>query len=419
MVRARELQVHGGSVASLDDGGRVALNLTGVDLEEVGRGAVLTDDSAVGTTDRMIAILHRPAALDPRSMAPAWPPPPGAMLRLHVGTESVDATIRRGRRDIADLPDGRRVATLRLARPIAAAVGDRFVLRVPSPASTAAGGIILDAGPPIGPSARRSSPAVLVGLAEAWLAGEPLREKAARIRLHGLLPHDRPEPGDGSADVVGARSVGGWWLIDEVAAALDDEARRAVGAQHEAQPLAAGMPQAGLRRELARSLRRLVTTDERTAGRVVAALVDGLVDHGELVRSGDRIADASRPSPGLAPEVLAAMDRLEALVAVAAPPGLSDAAARAGCPNEGIRALEATARIVRVDPDLAWASSAYRALEDTALRLADPGPLTPAALRDATGTSRKYVMALLEDLARRGVLTRTPEGHVRGPRAPR
>jgi hypothetical protein len=45
-------------------------------------------------------------------------------------------------------------------------------------------------------------------------------------------------------------------------------------------------------------------------------------------------------------------------------------------------------------------------------------PLTPAAYRDATGTSRKYVLAILEDLDRRAILRRTPEGHVPGPRAP-
>jgi hypothetical protein len=43
--------------------------------------------------------------------------------------------------------------------------------------------------------------------------------------------------------------------------------------------------------------------------------------------------------------------------------------------------------------------------------------MTPASFRDATGTSRKYVMAVLEDLDRRGVLRRTPAGHVPGPHA--
>jgi hypothetical protein len=49
--------------------------------------------------------------------------------------------------------------------------------------------------------------------------------------------------------------------------------------------------------------------------------------------------------------------------------------------------------------------------------LAEVAPLTPARLRDATGTSRKYVMALLEELDRRAILRRTPAGHVPGPRA--
>ena len=65
-----------------------------------------------------------------------------------------------------------------------------------------------------------------------------------------------------------------------------------------------------------------------------------------------------------------------------------------------------------LDDDLAYAASAYRELQRQALDLAGAGPLTPAALRDATGTSRKYVMAILEDLGRRGVLRRTPDGHV-------
>ena len=43
------------------------------------------------------------------------------------------------------------------------------------------------------------------------------------------------------------------------------------------------------------------------------------------------------------------------------------------------------------------------------------GPLTPAAFRDETGTSRRYVLVILEDLDRRGLLRRTDAGHVLGP----
>ena len=72
---------------------------------------------------------------------------------------------------------------------------------------------------------------------------------------------------------------------------------------------------------------------------------------------------------------------------------------------------------MRLGPDLAWSAGTYQGLARLAVERARALPLTPAAYRDATGTSRKYVMAILEDLDRRGVLRRTPAGHVPGPRA--
>ena len=71
-----------------------------------------------------------------------------------------------------------------------------------------------------------------------------------------------------------------------------------------------------------------------------------------------------------------------------------------------------------LEPDLAYAMSTYGDLTARALVMAARQPLTPAAFRDATGTSRKYVMAILADLDRRGMLRRTEAGHVPGPRAP-
>jgi selenocysteine-specific elongation factor len=112
------------------------------------------------------------------------------------------------------------------------------------------------------------------------------------------------------------------------------------------------------------------------------------------------------------------MDRLEASLAVPAPPSLADAARAAGCPPAAVRDLERAGRIVVLESDLAYAASTYRDLTSRALELATREPLTPATFRDATGTSRKYVMAILEDLDRRAVLRRTPAGHVPGPKAP-
>src|SRR6185369_20843 len=104
-------------------------------------------------------------------------------------------------------------------------------------------------------------------------------------------------------------------------------------------------------------------------------------------------------------------------LAVAAPPSLAAAARAVGCPVDGIRELVRSGRIVELEPDLAYAAPTYGALTDRALAMAATEPLTPAAFRDATCTSRKYVMAILADLDRRGILRRTAAGHVPGPRA--
>ncbi|HEY5628208.1 MAG TPA: SelB C-terminal domain-containing protein [Candidatus Limnocylindrales bacterium] len=158
-----------------------------------------------------------------------------------------------------------------------------------------------------------------------------------------------------------------------------------------------------------------MTIDRAAADTVAQDRVAHLLAAGSLARDGDVLRDPARTA-GPPPQVMAAMDRLEAALAVPAPPPLSEAARAAGCPAEGVRALEAANRIVRLEDDLAWAASTYRELSREALSLATQGPLSPAAFRDATGTSRKYVLVILEDLDRRGLLRRTDAGHVLGPK---
>ncbi|HXR26887.1 MAG TPA: selenocysteine-specific translation elongation factor [Candidatus Baltobacteraceae bacterium] len=395
-VRVRELQVHGAAVDAVADGGRVALNVAGVAQGSLVRGTVLTNDPDIRSTDRLLVVLRPPAQLDDRAPSGRWPLPAGSTYRLHLATESVDARVQRGRGLGAGLADGRQIATLRLAVPIAAAPGNRFVVRVPSPGRTAAGGIVLDSAPPVGPSRRRASAGRLVALAM-------VRESdaaAARLELHGVIA--RP------AGRVGA--MGRPEVAADLDAALHDEAV--------ALPGASGMPLAEARRALVRSLRRQATVDEATAAAIIGRLLDELTTGGRLARAGDALYLPGYAPAGLPAELLTAMDRLEQALSVPAPPPLAEAARVARCAPDGVRALEAAERIVRVGDDLAWAAGTYRELESAALRLATGEPLTPAALRDATGTSRKYVMALLEDLDRRGVLRRTPAGHVPGPRAP-
>ncbi|MCI0582535.1 MAG: selenocysteine-specific translation elongation factor [Chloroflexi bacterium] len=400
-VRVRGLQVHHDAV-DVAGGGRTAVNLVGAELEELRRGGVLVAGPGIEATDRLLVALVAPMTAG-QTAVPAWPPTDGSRLRLHIGTAAVEARVGRRGREAMSLPDGRVTAILRLTAPIATFPGERAVLRRPSPGDLVAGVTILDAHPARGVSRRRATSERLATLAAAIdeLDAGPVLD--ARLALHGLVP-----------------GAGGLLLAPDVRGALETAAQAAVADHHDAEPASSGLPASALRGTLRSALRRLATVrsdDAPTIDVGIAAVIEDLVARRRLARDGDRLRDPARV-PGSPPTLAAAMDRLVASLDVPAPPDLSEAAGMAGCPPEGIRALEAAGRIVRVEADLAWAAPAFQRLAATALALARRGPLSPAALRDATGTTRRVVMPLLEDLGRRGILARTPAGHIPGPRAP-
>jgi selenocysteine-specific elongation factor len=399
-VRAREVQVRG-AVVPVAEGGRTALLVAGADHEDLVRGRVLTTDDAVVATSRVMVALWPPARLAHAGAGPAVPAD-RERLRFHAGTAQAGALVIRGPREACDLPDGSRLAILRLDAGVAAAPGDRFALRRPSPGSSAGGGVVLDALPPRGVSRRRLNAERAGALAAAvasltvGVEGAAAVVAAARLDLHGVL-----------------REPDGWRLAPDIETALEATARELVGAHHAAEPESPGLP--AIRAGIALAARRRATLDRTAADEVARALVDGLVAAGTLAREGDRLRDPARPA-GLPVATLAAMDRLEQALSVAAPPSLGAAARDAGCPPDGVRALETAGRIVRLGDDLAWAAGTYRELARRALAMAAVAPLSPAAYRDATGSSRRYVLAILEDLDRRGLLRRTDAGHVLGPR---
>ncbi len=122
-MRVRSVQVHDRPVDRAEAGQRVAVSLPGVERAEVGRGDVLVTPGAFRPSFRLDVVLDGAGELPAR-------------VQLHHGTsESVARVIRAGER----------FAQLRLARPVVAARGDRFVLRTET---TVGGGVVLDPAPP-------------------------------------------------------------------------------------------------------------------------------------------------------------------------------------------------------------------------------------------------------------------------------
>ncbi|HUQ79291.1 MAG TPA: selenocysteine-specific translation elongation factor [Patescibacteria group bacterium] len=404
-VRVREVQVHGRSVERAGPG-RVALNVAGSAVAaSLERGTVLTVDPAVVATDRVLVAIRPPAAIRTRGQRPSLPAD-RSPIAIHLGTARVDGRLGRSGRDGHELGVGssgaaESSAILRLDRPIATAPGDRFVLRRPSPAETVAAGRVVDPLPPRGVARRRATPERISALAAALPgSGEWL---AARLDLHGWI-----------LDGAGAPPA----LADDVGAAIDARLLEVLSGRD-------AVRTAELIAGAASSLRRLVgrtvtaVAGQGLAERAVAIRLETLIAGNRLARNGGvvRLAGLRNGPAGPSPAESAAMDRLVAALAAVSPPALADAARAAGCSDAAVRELERTNRIVRLEPDLAWAAETWRELAGRALAMAATAPLSPAAFRDATGSSRKFVMAILEDLDRRAILRRTPVGHVPGPRA--
>lgn len=405
LARVRAIQVHDAAVDASSEPGRLALNLAGVDRDRVHRGQVVIsrtegdteghDAFAPFETDRLLVALDRPAALPGRPLGDPWPPRDATELRLHVGTDQVGVRIgRRGR--LADASGPEPFALLRLDRAVASAIGERFVLRRPRPAGLLAGGVVLDADVPRGRARARLRRDRLVRLVAAVATGDAASVAAARLELHGV---------NGSMlapDVqLSARSA----LLDRVAE------------YHEGHPDRPGLPLSSARSCVAAAIGARVSVEPATLARLAEATLAIALAQDALEQLGDKIRSSSFTAPVTDPQTEQAGAALVALLDVPAPPPLAVAADQVGCSADVLRVLEQEGRIVVIGTDLAWSADSFEQLRDAALALADAGPLTPAVLRDATGTSRKYVLALLEELDRRGILKRTPAGHVRGPRA--
>jgi selenocysteine-specific elongation factor len=124
--RVRGVQVHDQATERATAGQRVAVNLTGVRVEDVDRGDVLTAlDTDLSATYRIDAALMIDAT-------------DGDRVQIHHGTRESPARL-------AWL--GGRFWQIRLEQPLVPAAGDRLVVRQIAPPDTLGGGVVLDAHP--------------------------------------------------------------------------------------------------------------------------------------------------------------------------------------------------------------------------------------------------------------------------------
>jgi selenocysteine-specific elongation factor len=390
-VRVRGLQQHNRKVETATPGSRVAANLTGAEKHELARGDVLARPKTIAGTRRVDATVRVVASA-------SQPLRHGAELLLHTGTAEVACRVILLEADQLD-PGSEGWVQLYLERPVAAAEHDRFILRVPSPATTIAGGSFVDVTPR---KHSRHDSAVRESL-ERRAAGDVLQEELRKyprgVTVAALLKATLTPHADVAA--LNARRIGDWIYDAAAWRAITDRAERELDAYHGAHPLRAGIAREELRSRLG------------VPPGAFATVVQGLVEDGRaevrdgaLARPGHRVdLDAG---DGAAASLLELLGRQPF-----APPSLAEALQQTGASPEVVRALGQRGDIVRVTDDIAFTRDAYDAAVVIVREIvASSGSITVAQLRDRMGASRRPVLALLEHLDAQRVTRRVGDSRV-------
>jgi selenocysteine-specific elongation factor len=140
-ARIRSIQSHGIEIDCAQPGMRTALSLPDLPIDQVKRGDVITDSDHAPTL-ALIAQIEKSPRLIAKEPA-ARPLKNRSSVHLYHGTSRVAARITLLEKKELE-PGQKTIANLKLASPIFAFVGDRFIIRDASEQHTIAGGVVLD-----------------------------------------------------------------------------------------------------------------------------------------------------------------------------------------------------------------------------------------------------------------------------------
>ncbi len=391
--RIRGLQTHRRALDVARPGSRVAANLSGIDKAAVTRGMVLARPGSLETT-RLLSV-H--LALLGSASAPLGH---DEEVKVHVGTAETmaRAALLEGS---AIEPGATAWAQLRLAAPVAAAVGDRLVVRRPSPSETIGGGRVADTtarGPrrraeTVAALERRSAPSPASRLLASLDAPRTAADAAERS---GLGPAERDAAVAELLQDGRAVRLGDALVSRDAFESLATHVERICAQAHRRTPLRSGAPREEARSALGLPAKRF------------AALVERLVSDGRLAERGSALA-----LPGHTPRLSDDQERrwLGARAALTRdplqPPAPSQLEAEHGVDRELVAALAERGDVIRIGTEAVFLPEAVARFAHVVVdELATSGSITVARARDLSGSSRKHVLPLLQFLDDRGLTRR-------------
>ncbi|HMV47872.1 MAG TPA: selenocysteine-specific translation elongation factor [Blastocatellia bacterium] len=414
-ARVRGLQVHGHVTQEAKAGERTAVNLQGIELDEVARG------QALAPAGRLVAASMLDVKLRLLKSAPR-PLRTRSRVRLHIGTaEALARVVLLGQSELA--PGADCFAQLRLESPVPALPKDHFIVRSYSPMVTIGGGVIVDALPRkhrVREGAQAAAQLEKLAAADdveqiallAEMAGEQGMSFTALAARSGLPDDAIKRAADSLTKSRRLAAVTANPLLLLARTQFDElakQTRALLKAFHSRAPLESGMPREELREKIFSQL----------PPEIFRAVLAQLAERNEVIAEKDLLRLSSH-RVALSAEEQAAKDHLAEVYARAGlqPLSLEEAIAQAGS-QFGIDAARATrfaqmlvnsGELVKV-ADLVFHRSAIesaRALLQQH-KAAHGARLEVGAFKDLTGISRKYAIPLLEYFDRQRITRRVGE----------
>lgn len=407
--RVRGLQSHSTKVERAWPGSRTAVNLAGVDREQLQRGAVLTTPGWLRPTTLLDARLRLIAAA-PRPLEQ------NDAVDFFVGATEAPAHVTL----LADEriePGGEGWVQLRFAQPVVVVESEQFIIRQASPSLTIGGGVVINAHPRrhrrfreevIEELDTRAGGTPLQRLLQALAEGpRTVRELSIALDIDVAEVSELVAEGVGTDDVIVLGAASDERLSPNRLVLLMRAFERQTAtverlladfqARHR---LRRGMPKEEVRSRL------------QLDARVFDALLQTLVRRGLVVDLGNVLALAAWRVELNADEQRRAATYLLALEASPdAPPAPGDF----GLDAELLSAMEDQRMVVRLADNVVFGAEHLERVKAQTLALIDAsGTLTLAQFRDHFGSSRKYAQAVLEYFDQQRVTRRVGDARVRG-----
>ncbi len=400
-AKIRGIQNYGKESEEAVAGQRTAINLSGVKKDGIDRGDVIAAPGAVSVTSMIDVALEIFSDTDKSVIN-------NSRLHIYSGSKEALCKVVLLDRDTV-MPGETAYAQLRLEEPMALKRGDRFIVRFYSPIITIGGGRVIDVLPE---KHKRNREDVLKNA--AIMDRGDLREivvmKTNRWKYYGKdeiekeLGLKKGELSNVIEEAVKAGELtelsGGVLLGSEKYEFLRNGVRSIICDFHEKNPLFEGMQ----KQELLSRLAVLWHLDDEKR---ILSILEKLEADGEIKFKGKTVALGDFKIE-YTDEQLKLKDKIEKMYADAGIDILKNDEVYSEIGDANVAAammddLIDEGKLVKLSVNYNMEKGAWEKVVATTEELGAKGPFTVAELRDALGSSRKYVIPLSDALDRAGI----------------